>query len=276
MGAGAENSKDGRADLRATDFVILDNPVELTRAGIRLANGAQSEQEAYDGGKVLLQKLKDRGITLELPDFNAQVTRKPDHVTVDTDGLHFRFDQSVQNPAFPSSALSHPLELGHSTAVVAAFDNQRHVEVKMGKDGEVVVDSQPVGASPVTPGAGGPVKTATPPVNPSNPRPGTGSRPTPTGRGSQPNPTQKPVATPGTATPDTGGPSDPGQISSDLPSPTGPPVPLDNPDESANAITDAARKLGLRDAHSVSSAFGAFLGLGLILPLARFVIRRLG
>jgi hypothetical protein len=36
------------------------------------------------------------------------------------------------------------------------------------------------------------------------------------------------------------------------------------------------RKLGLRGARSVSRAFGAFLGLGLILPLARFVIRRLG
>jgi hypothetical protein len=36
------------------------------------------------------------------------------------------------------------------------------------------------------------------------------------------------------------------------------------------------RNLGLRGANSVSRAFGAFLGLGLILPLARFVIRRLG
>jgi hypothetical protein len=36
------------------------------------------------------------------------------------------------------------------------------------------------------------------------------------------------------------------------------------------------RKLGLRGAHSVSRAFGAFFGLGLILPLARFLIRRLG
>jgi hypothetical protein len=41
-------------------------------------------------------------------------------------------------------------------------------------------------------------------------------------------------------------------------------------------VEDVQRKLGLRGAQSVSRAFGAFLGLGLILPLARFVIRRLG
>src|SRR5438132_6599909 len=64
LGSGAENTKDGRADLRISDFFILDNPVELTRAGLRLANGGPSEQEAYDGAKVLLKKLKDRGITL--------------------------------------------------------------------------------------------------------------------------------------------------------------------------------------------------------------------
>jgi hypothetical protein len=32
----------------------------------------------------------------------------------------------------------------------------------------------------------------------------------------------------------------------------------------------------LRGAHAVSGAFGAFFALGLILPLARFLIRRLG
>jgi hypothetical protein len=280
VGAGAENSKDGRADLRATDFVILDNPVELTRAGIRLANGAPSEQEAYDGGKVLLQKLKDRGITLELPDFNAQVSRKPDHVTVDTDGLHFRFDQSVQNPAVPSSALSHALELGHSTAVVAAFDNQRNVQVKMSREGEVVVDSQPMPTSPAAPGqSGSAVKPVTTPVNPSNPRQGsTNTNPTPTGKSNPANPTQKPgaVATPGAPTPETGGSREPA-VSPDPNAIVGPPAPpQDNRDLNALNANDLARKLGLRDAHSVSSAFGAFLGLGLILPLARFVIRRLG
>jgi hypothetical protein len=50
-----------------------------------------------------------------------------------------------------------------------------------------------------------------------------------------------------------------------------------NPNEvTLPTLDDVQRKLGLRGAQSVSRAFGAFLGLGLILPLARFVIRRLG
>jgi hypothetical protein len=281
FGAGAENSKDGRADLRATDFVILDNPVELTRAGIKLATGAPSEQEAYDGGKVLLQKLRDRGITLELPDFNAQIERKPDHVTVDTDGLHFRFDQSLQNPAVPASALSHPLELGHSTAVVAAYDRERHVEVKMGKDGQVVVDSTPVGpGSPAgtSPGGGPAPKPASPAPNVTAPR-GTAANPGPTTKGN-PTPRQTGRAVPsatGVVTPGPAGSAESGGVSTDDPTVAGPQVPApDNPDENALNANDVARKLGLRDARSVSGAFGAFLGLGLILPLARFVIRRLG
>ena len=87
LGAGAENSKDGRADIRIDNFYILDNPVELTRAGLRLANAGPSEQEAYDGAKVLLKKLKDRGIILKLPNFDLQVTEDPDHVTVDVPAL---------------------------------------------------------------------------------------------------------------------------------------------------------------------------------------------
>jgi len=41
-------------------------------------------------------------------------------------------------------------------------------------------------------------------------------------------------------------------------------------------VGDLERNLGLKGARSVSRAFGAFLGLGLILPLPRFLIRRLG
>jgi hypothetical protein len=52
---------------------------------------------------------------------------------------------------------------------------------------------------------------------------------------------------------------------------------LEDPNYTAlPSLDDVQRNLGLRGAHSVSRAFGAFLGLGLILPLARFVIRRLG
>ncbi|MCA1844327.1 MAG: hypothetical protein LC792_14295, partial [Actinobacteria bacterium] len=94
FGTGAENTKDGRADLRIADFYILDNPVELTRAGLRLANGGPSEQEAYDGAKLLLDRLKkERGITLELPNFDTQLARTPDHATVEVQGLRVRFDQ---------------------------------------------------------------------------------------------------------------------------------------------------------------------------------------
>src|SRR2546430_605911 len=138
-GAGAENSKDGRADIRISDFYILDSQVELTRAGLRLANAAPSEQEAYDGAKVLLKKLKDRGITLQLPNFDTQLFKSPDHVTVDVPGLRVLFEQSVGNVA---ATFSNPLELGHSTAVVAALD-AGHVDVKQNPNGSVTVDSTP-------------------------------------------------------------------------------------------------------------------------------------
>jgi hypothetical protein len=55
-----------------------------------------------------------------------------------------------------------------------------------------------------------------------------------------------------------------------------PPPPVTGPEEGALNPTQVARSLGLRDARQVSQAFGAFLGLGLILPLARLIIRRLG
>ena len=47
-------------------------------------------------------------------------------------------------------------------------------------------------------------------------------------------------------------------------------------EEAALSVDQVIDTLGLRDARGVSRAFGAFLALGLILPLARFVIRRLG
>jgi hypothetical protein len=275
IGAGAENSKEGRADLRASDFVILDNPVELTRAGIRLANGAPSEKEAYDGGKVLLQQLKERGITLGLPDFNAQVTRKPDHVTVDTGGLTVRFDQSVQGPAVSASTQTQPLELGHSTAVVAAFDSQRQVDVT--PSGEVVVDArQPVAAPPLVPGpdgaSAGPTTTralGSSKGRPDAAHPGQSAGATSSSPGS--NPVRRPD---GTAAPGSDPTLPPGQVTG--PTQLVPPPPAAGPDEGALNATQVARSLGLRDARQVSQAFGAFLGLGLILPLARLIIRRLG
>jgi hypothetical protein len=274
-GAGSESSEEGRADVRIENFVILDNPVELTRAGIRLANGAPSEKEAYDGGKVLLQQLKERGITLGLPDFNAQVTRKPDHVTVDTGGLTVRFDQSVQGPAVSASTQTQPLELGHSTAVVAAFDSQRQVDVT--PSGEVVVDArQPVAAPPLVPGpdgaSAGPTTTralGSSKGRPDAAHPGQSAGATSSSPGS--NPVRRPD---GTAAPGGDATLPPGQVTG--PAQLAPPSPATGPDEGALSATQVARSLGLRDARRVSRAFGAFLGLGLILPLARLVIRRLG
>jgi hypothetical protein len=49
-----------------------------------------------------------------------------------------------------------------------------------------------------------------------------------------------------------------------------------NSDNVALGLPHPLDNLGLRGAHSVSRAFGAFIGLGLILPLSRFLIRRLG
>jgi hypothetical protein len=54
-------------------------------------------------------------------------------------------------------------------------------------------------------------------------------------------------------------------------------APPEKPGETAlPSMKDVERNLGLRGAHSVSRAFGAFFGLGLILPLARILIKRLG
>ena len=276
LGAGAENSKDGKVDLRINDFYILDSPVELTRAGLRLAGAQPSEQEAYDGAKVLLKKLRDRGITLTLPNFDAQLVKTPDHVTVDVSGLGVLFEQSVGS--VNATTLSNPLQLGHSTAVVAAIDaSGKNVEIQQDKNGNpVVVTTAPAPAPPPavkTPGGtktpGGGSTSTTPPGGTKAPGPN-GTK----------NPSQIGTPTPGTDTSQTST----GGAPTATQQPTGSSPTADNanpalPDGNNVALPslhDVERKLGLRDAHSVSSAFGAFLGLGLILPLARFLIRRLG
>ncbi len=271
FGTGAENAKDGRADLRISDFYILDNPVELTRAGLRLANGGPSEQEAYDGAKVLLNRLKkERGITLELPNFDAQVSRTPDHATVEVSGLRVWFDQAV-------AALNYPLDLGHSTAVVVALNTDRKVDVNSDANGgSPTVSSAPTTAAAPTqpaPERGGAVA---PPTKGSGKESGAAKANPPT-NGTAKTPTSAPSAGAVSPAPATG--SDvatspatevpPTEVTEATPAPT-------NPDETAFGLKDVERNLGLRDARSVSRAFGAFLGLGLILPLARFVIRRLG
>jgi hypothetical protein len=274
-GAGAADSKDGRADIRINDFRILGNPVELTRAGLRLANGGPSQQEAYDGAKALLKRLKDeKGITLEIPNFDAQVTKSPAHVAVDTAGLRVLFQQGVGS--LDASSLTYPLELGHSTAVVAALDAPgRTMNVDENSPGAVpTVENTPQPAPPA-PGAKDPGDGPTPARGgkergTSTTKPVTGDAKSST----QPSRSDGPTAT----TPSNGG--------LDIPQPQAGPeppqgdgtqvAPADPNEVSLPSLSDVERKLGLRGAQSVSRAFGAFLGLGLILPLARFVIRRLG
>ena len=263
-GLGAPNTKDGRGDIRVENFVILDNAVELTPAGLRLASGAPSEQEAYDGAQALLEKLKERGITLELPDFAAQVDRQPDFVTVKVKGLTVRFDQSVQPPpGVPAQAVSQVLDLGSSTALIAAFDREREITLN---EGDATVQPGPEQQPPVT---SGPAPTGTPQVSaPTAGKPRTKVPPTP--RVSLPDNNDITVSAPAPAAP----PAQPGEV-------TGPAVPPDtdpalDPNGVALGVDDVVDTLGLRGARSVSRAFGAFLGLGLIIPVARFVIRRLG
>ena len=272
FGSGAANSKDGRADLRINDFFILDNPVELTRAGLRLANGGPSEQEAYDGAKVLLQKLRDRGIRLELPNFDAQLTKTPAHVAVEVQGLRVFFEPA----AGPVNAapLQYPLELGHSTAVVAALDTDKNIVVNENPNGGVTVQtSAPAAAAPAP---------APAPAPPATTRNNKGTSTTQGGaakdsKGDLPTPAKgDSIQPPSTAAPGPGSTTPP--VESVSPAPTGDTgAQMTNPDEGALPnLGDVERKLGLRGAHSVSNAFGAFLGLGLILPVARFLIRRLG
>ena len=269
IGAGAADSKDGRADVRVNDFRVLGYPVELTRAGLRLANGGPSEQEAYDGAKALLQRLKDEhGIILEIPNFDAQLTRTPAHVSVVAQGLRVTFRQGVGSV---NAALAYPMQLGHSTAVVAALDAPgRTMNVNENGGGVPTVENTPQ-AAPAPP-----KETVNPPTSrtergtsPTKPKVGgTKDDATPTKPGGQPSTTIPPV--PG------GLPTPPVEVGPEPPTGDGAPL-VTNPNEEAlPSMEDVQRKLGLRGAQSVSRAFGAFLGLGLILPLARFVIRRLG
>jgi hypothetical protein len=281
IGAGPESTKDGRADLRITDFFILDNRVELTRAGLRLANGGPSEQEAYDGAKVLLKKLRDRGIRLELPNFDAQMTKSPAHVAVETQGLRVFFEQNVGS--VQASALASPLELGHATAVVAALDgSDKNIQVKENPNGSVTVETTPSTTAPVaSPGGGGPAPAGTRGSQPRGNSGGTatsGVRPAPTGGSGSATPAPTGAGTPAPATGADPAVTIPSVGDSGLPTGVTDPsaVPTDPTETALPSMTDIQRNLGLRGAKSVSRAFGAFLGLGLILPLARFVIRRLG
>ncbi|MGH9039011.1 MAG: hypothetical protein ACRDZ3_02150 [Acidimicrobiia bacterium] len=264
-GQGAPNTKDGRGEIRVQNFVILDNAVELTPAGLRLANGAPSEQEAYDGAKALLENLKERGITLQLPDFSAQVDRQADVVTVKVKGLTVRFDQSVQPPPGVPATVSQVLDLGSSTALVAAFDREREITIN---EGDATVQPGPEPAQPA-PGTTQPAPT-TPPTPQSSSQQSKPPAPAPVKR-AVPLPDNNGIAISTPVPPTT-------PESGEVQGPEVPPAtdPAFGQNEDALNVDQVVDTLGLRGARSVSRAFGAFLGLGLIIPVARFVIRRLG
>lgn len=276
FGSGAANSKDGKAEIRIADFFILDQAVELTRAGLRLANRGPSEQEAYDGAKVLVQELRKRGIVLELPDFDAQLVKTPTHVAVDTRGLRVRFEHSA-GPV-QAGAVGSPLELGRATAVVAAVDANQKIEIAENSNGVTVQTTAPPAAPAASEGA-----SVKPGPSTSTERGPRSNQPRGNNQGPSTSP-RTPTSSPGTSSPQTPpqgielpvppAPSvDPGTPSGEVTDPTA----LVDPNQTAlPSFEEVQNKLGLRGAQSVSRAFGAFLGLGLILPLARFVIRRLG
>ncbi|HEX6380560.1 MAG TPA: hypothetical protein VF180_04895 [Acidimicrobiia bacterium] len=268
-GAGAADSKDGRADVRVNDFRVLGYPVELTRAGLRLANGGPSEQEAYDGAKALLQRLKDEhGIILEIPNFDAQLTKTAAHVSVVAQGLRVTFQQGVGSV---NTALAYPMQLGHATAVVAALDAPgRTMNVNENGGGVPTVENTPQ-AAPAPPKV-----TENPPT--SRTERGTSTTKRQTGDTKDDATPPKPDGRPSATTPPAGIelPIPSPEIGPEPPPGDGTPAPTNPEEVTLPNLKEVQDKLGLRGAQSVSRAFGAFLGLGLILPLARFVIRRLG
>jgi hypothetical protein len=283
VGAGADNAKDGHATVSVADMVILGNPVELTGAGLKLSHGAVSEQEAYDGAKALLAELRqEHGIGLEFGDQADDILREASQVTVRVEALTVRFD-SVQTPQSVGKSIEQVVSLGSSTMLIMAFDRERQIDVSYEGD-DVVVQAQPEGQAPAASPA-----TAPPPT------PSTAGAPTPSTAGQaksgpagpnvpklqpngdvrvrvKPNPAPAPAPAP-TAPPVTPGVELEGEA---VPAPaTESPAPsTGGVDENAFGIKDISE--GLKDARAVSRAFGAFLALGLVLPLARFIIKRFG
>ncbi|MGH9001200.1 MAG: hypothetical protein ACRDY7_17620 [Acidimicrobiia bacterium] len=296
-GTGADNSKGGTSTIEVTDMVILGYRVELTSAGLRLAHGGLSEQEAYDGAKALLAKLRDeRGITLEFGNLAGDVTRKAAHVTVQTKALRVKFAAVQTANGVASSRIEQVMDLGSSTVLVAAFDSKRRIDVSYEGD-DMVVEAEPepaptsASAPPPAPApaGGGPAETGAPGQATISPGGTDGersapSRLRPSGKvkftlknraAAKPpaDPAEVAAPAPAPAEPTTPAPSEPDV--SELPvTPAAPTEPDEGPDEVTIGIGDLTS--GLRDARTVTRAFGAFLALGLVLPLARFVIRRCG
>lgn len=300
VGTGLENSKEGQGAVSVSDLVILGNPVELTGAGLRLAHGAVSEQEAYDGAKALLAKLRDeRGIGLEFGKVTGEVLQEAAQVTVQVAALRVRFDPVKTPRGVAAERIEEILDLGSSTMVLMAFDRERRIDVSYEGD-DVVVQAEPEAAPTTTPAAA-PAPPESPTAAPSSTatsgaakvNPGPASSPSSSAKFQLPSnaavkvkvqparPASKPAApttpvptpVPATPLPETPADSTPAPVPEAVPSPAVEPS-LDGVDEEAFGLRDISRSL--EDARAVSRAFGVFLALGLVLPLARFVIKRFG
>ena len=284
VGAGADNAKDGHSTVSVADMVILGNPVELTGAGLKLSHGAVSEQEAYDGAKALLAELRqEHGIGVEFGNQADDIVREASQVTVRVDALTVRFDPSVQTPQSVGKSIEQIVHLGSSTMLVMAFDRERQIDVSYEGD-DVVVQAQPEGQAPAAPPSSAPAPTsstagtATPSTagQAKSGQPGPHvPKPSPNGDVRvkvKPNPAPAPAPAP-TAPPVAPGVELEGEALPAAPT-TESPLPSTGVDEEAFGIKDISE--GLKDARAVSRAFGAFLALGLVLPLARFVIKRFG
>jgi hypothetical protein len=162
----------------------------------------------------------------------------------------------VQGPqGVPTQGVASDLELGTVTALVAAVEEPGKIQVR---NGDVVLETSGDLHDVRTPAVAPPPQPAPKGNRPSEPVP--------------PVVRVKPVITVGPPTPD--GP--PGRPVETPPDAATDEVASPPPAPETQAFPDIRRALGLRDARAVSRAFGAFIALGLVLPLARLVIRRFG
>jgi len=272
-------------------MVVLGNPVELTGAGLKLSHGAVSEQEAYDGARALLAKLRsEHGISLEFGDQADDILREASQVTVRVQALRVRFDPRVAAPQRVGERIEQVIHLGASTMVLMAFDRERQIDVSYEGD-DVVVQAQPEAQPAASPPAGPAPSATAPSAAPAPSATAPAKAPQASGSSSSPrlpsnakvkvrvNPARPaPAPAPTPAAPDPAPEVGAGEA---VPPPAAVEVPLPERGATTEGLGEEALGLpdlgrSLKDARAVSRFFGAFLALGLVLPLARFVIRRFG
>lgn len=259
---GSEAAREPRASVEVDGLIILDQPVELTPQGLRLRQGAPSEQEAYDGARVLLLELASRGIAVEAPVWG--IDRSGGGVAARAQGFRVRFEQAVTGGPVEAPRLVYEIELGSSSASIApgVLSRPRATE-----GGSLDVFSADLGLRRFESPAAQPAPAGSVERSAGNRR----SRPGSPDRG------ESEAAAAGAVE---AGPAPPtGEPSASFP----PESVGERPTQTSAELSEiAAPTLGpsrsaesRRAARSVSGAFGAFLGLALVLPIARVIIRRL-